>query len=80
MVVTHTIPTARTHILPGQALQAEIVVTFEGSTEFGNPFMARQSYLPDEVYWGYTFVNIVIKPEPGDSRYKVDLRRCEGCC
>lgn len=35
---------------------AEIIVTFEGTTEFGNPFMARQSYLPTEIHWGHKFV------------------------
>ena len=37
-------------------VNAEIIVTFEGTTEFGNPFMARQSYLPTEIHWGHKFV------------------------
>lgn len=32
-----------------EALNAEIIVTFEGTTEFGNPFMTRQSYLAEQV-------------------------------
>ncbi len=32
-----------------QAVSAEIVVTFEASSELGDTFMARQSYLPTEV-------------------------------
>ena len=35
-----------------QALNAELVVTFEGTTEFGNPFMSRRSYLPQDLHWG----------------------------
>lgn len=26
-------------------------MTFEGTTEFGNPFMSRQSYLASEIKW-----------------------------
>jgi hypothetical protein len=37
---------------PAAQVNAEIIVTFEGTTEFGNPFMARQSYLPTEIHWG----------------------------
>ncbi len=36
--------------LPTQA-DAEIIVTFEATTEFGNPFLSRQSYLPNEIHW-----------------------------
>ncbi len=35
---------------PAQA-DAEIIVTFEATTEFGNPFLSRQSYLPNEIHW-----------------------------
>ena len=52
---------------------AEIVVTFEGTTEMGNPFMARQSYLPSEVHWGYEFKRIIIPPKTNDTRYTVDV-------
>lgn len=56
-------------------LMAEIVITFEGTTEFGNPFMARRSYLPHEIHWGEQFCPIIMKPDPGarDKRYGVDL-------
>ncbi len=57
-----------------QALQAEIVVTFEGTTEYGNPFMARQSYLPSEIHWGHQFAKIV-HSTPNDSFYTVDIGR-----
>ena len=45
-----------------KALNAEIIVTFEGTTEVGNPFMARQSYLYTEVQWGAVFEDIILKP------------------
>ena len=56
-------------------LMAEIVITFEGTTEFGNPFMARRSDLPHEIHWGEQFCPIIMKPDPGarDKRYGVDL-------
>lgn len=57
-------------------MNAEIIVTFEGTTEFGNPFMARQSYLASEIHWGYRFVPIIMHPAPGDTHYTVDLARC----
>ena len=50
-------------------VHAEIIVTFEGTTEFGNPFMARQSYLPTEIHWGHKFVSIMGPPPPGQTRY-----------
>jgi len=59
------------------ALSAELVVTFEGTTEMGNPFMARKSYIPEEIYWGHKFKNVVFRPEEGtttsSSFYEVDL-------
>ena len=30
-----------------------------GTTEMGNPFMVRQSYLPHEIHWGHTFQSII---------------------
>ncbi|KAK9916760.1 hypothetical protein WJX75_006642 [Coccomyxa subellipsoidea] len=57
------------------AVNAEIIVTFEGTTEFGNPFMARQSYLPTEIHWGHKFVSIIGVPPPGQTHYKVDISR-----
>jgi len=56
-------------------VNAEIVVTFEGTTEFGNPFMARQSYLMDEIMWGHQFNQIIYHPEPEDTRYRIDFSR-----
>ena len=56
-------------------VNAEIVVTFEGTTEFGNPFMARQSYLMDEIMWGHQFNQIIYQPEPEDTRYRIDFSR-----
>ncbi|KAK2080060.1 hypothetical protein QBZ16_002456 [Prototheca wickerhamii] len=41
------------------AMTAEIVITFEGTTEFGNPFMARRSYVPSDI--------------DGNTRYTIDL-------
>ena len=69
---------ARKACLPDPAwLQggAEVIVTFEGTTEMGNPFMVRQSYLPMEIHWGHSFVSIISKPEPGDTHYYVDMTR-----
>ena len=58
------------------ALGAEIIVTFEGTTEIGNPFMARRSYIPTEIYWGHQFKNIIQKPSPdGDLFYEVNLEK-----
>ena len=51
------------------ALNAELVVTFEGTTEMGNPFMARRSYIPEEIYWGHQFKNVVVRPEDASSGY-----------
>lgn len=56
-------------------VNAELIVTFEGTTEFGNPFMARQSYLPTEIHWGHKFVPILHKPPPGETRYNVDISK-----
>lgn len=56
-----------------QALSAEIVVTFEGTTEFGNPFMARRSYLPGDLHWGYQFAPIITRPMGGETGYGVQL-------
>uniref|UniRef100_A0A1D2A1X4 Uncharacterized protein n=1 Tax=Auxenochlorella protothecoides TaxID=3075 RepID=A0A1D2A1X4_AUXPR len=57
------------------SLNAEIVVTFEGTTEFGNPFMARRSYLPHELHWGEQFLPIIMRPEGSETNkhYGVDL-------
>lgn len=58
-----------------QALNAEVVVTFEGTTEMGNPFMARQSYLSTEIRWGYQFVRCIHRPHNGDTHYRVDTAK-----
>lgn len=58
-----------------EALGAEIVVTFEGTSELGNTFMRRQSYLPSEIHWGCTFVNIIQQAEPGSMQHSIDLSR-----
>ena len=58
-----------------QGVSAEIVVTFEASSELGDTFMARQSYLPSEIHWGHTFVNIIKPPQPPDTQAEVDLSR-----
>lgn len=54
-------------------MRAEIVVTFEGTTEFGNPFMARQSYTALEIHWGSMFKQCVFAPAPGKTHYTVDI-------
>ncbi|KAG2426246.1 hypothetical protein HXX76_013004 [Chlamydomonas incerta] len=58
-----------------EAVSAEIVVTFEASSELGDTFMARQSYLPSEIHWGHTFVNIITPPQPPETQAEVDLSR-----
>ncbi|KAL3154506.1 hypothetical protein ABBQ32_013968 [Trebouxia sp. C0010 RCD-2024] len=58
-----------------KSVNAEIVVTFEGTTEFGNPFMARQSYLMDEIMWGHQFTQIIHPPETDDTKYRIDFSR-----
>ena len=57
-------------------MAAEIIVTFEGTTEMGNPFMARQSYLPSEIRWGYQFVRCIHRPHGTATRYTVDIAKC----
>ena len=54
-------------------VNAEIVITFEGTTEFGNDFMARQSYLPNELRWGHCFKDMLSHPAPGTSQYTIDF-------
>lgn len=56
-------------------VNAEIIVTFEGTTEMGNPFMARQSYLPTEIHWGHSFVPIIFPPPAGQTHYIVDISK-----
>ena len=64
---------------------AEIVVTFHGTTEFGNPFAARRSYLPHDILWGHQFKKMIKAPNPHpnpnnpkakiDTRYIVDVSK-----
>jgi len=57
---------------------AEIVVTFHGTTEFGNPFAARRSYLPHDILWGHQFKRMIKAPAPNqskDTRYLVDVSK-----
>lgn len=44
--------------------------------EMGNPFMARQSYLPSEIHWGHQFCPIIRKPKPPSTRYLIEIERC----
>lgn len=39
----------------------------------GNPFMTRRSYVPEEIFWGYQFKNVVVQPESPDGLYGVNL-------
>ena len=56
---------------------AEIVVSLEATTEFGNPFMARRSFLPWDIVWGAKFARMISAPSPGATapRYVVDIDR-----
>ena len=58
-----------------QALGAEVIVTFEGTSESGAQFMTRQSYLPSEMHWGYVFVEIIHHAKQGDTEHTVDISR-----
>eukprot|EP00882_Tetradesmus_deserticola_P015111 GHRQ01016088.1.p1 GENE.GHRQ01016088.1~~GHRQ01016088.1.p1 ORF type:complete len:387 (+),score=150.80 GHRQ01016088.1:751-1911(+) len=58
-----------------EALGAEIVVTFEGNSELGDTFMTRQSYLPSEIHWGCTFVNIIQQAAAGRVQHAINLSR-----
>uniref|UniRef100_A0A383WNJ7 Inward rectifier potassium channel C-terminal domain-containing protein n=1 Tax=Tetradesmus obliquus TaxID=3088 RepID=A0A383WNJ7_TETOB len=58
-----------------EAVGAEIVVTFEGTSELGDSFMSRQSYLPSEVHWGCTFVNIIQQAGQGHTQHSINLSR-----
>ena len=58
----------------GRSIRAMVVA---GTTEMGNPFMVRQSYLPHEIHWGHTFQSIIGVPPQGQTRYTVDMTRCQ---
>ncbi|XP_043922707.1 G protein-activated inward rectifier potassium channel 3-like isoform X3 [Protopterus annectens] len=53
----------------------EIVVILEGTFETtGQPFQARRSYLPSEIYWGYNFLPIISLSSSGYG-YEIDFSR-----
>jgi hypothetical protein len=54
---------------------AEVVVTFEAVSDFGDSFMVRQSYLTSEIHWGCVFVPITQKAGLGSLQHLVDLSR-----
>jgi Inward rectifier potassium channel C-terminal domain len=54
---------------------AEVVVTFEAVSDFGDTFMVRRSYLPSEIHWGSFFVPITQKAGPGSVQHLADLSR-----
>ena len=78
-IVSHTIdessPLFGLHLKSLEALGAEIVVAFEGSTELGDMFQVRQSYLPQEIHWGCIFAPIISKADRGETQHLVDLSR-----
>lgn len=41
--------------------------------QMGNPFMTRRSYVPEEIFWGHQFQNIVNIPDVANHFYEVDL-------
>lgn len=55
------------------AMQAEVVVTFEAVSDFGDSFMVRQSYLATEIHWGHVFTPITHKAPAGEMRHVVNL-------
>lgn len=58
-----------------QSLGAEVIVTFEGTSESGAQFQTRQSYLPSEIHWGYVFVEIIHHAKQGETQHTVDISR-----
>ena len=63
-----------------QAVNAEVVVVLDGTTEHGDQFMSMRSYLPSEVHWGFTFVPIVRPAQLPSTRHEVDIGRYCCCC
>ncbi|EIE26204.1 E set domain-containing protein [Coccomyxa subellipsoidea C-169] len=57
------------------ALDAEVVVLFEGVTETGALFGGKRSYLPTEIHWGYVFAEITHQSKSASTRHAVDLSR-----
>lgn len=58
-----------------QALGAEIVVAIDAATEHGDQFSTMHSYLPSEIHWGFSFVNIVTPARPPSTHHTVDIGR-----
>ncbi|DBB04690.1 TPA: hypothetical protein ACH3X1_012745 [Trebouxia sp. C0004] len=58
-----------------RSLGAEVIVTFEGTSESGAQFQTRQSYLPSEIHWGYVFVEIIHHAKEGETQHTVDISR-----
>eukprot|EP00873_Tetraselmis_striata_P023378 jgi/Tetstr1/443642/TSEL_031640.t1 len=56
-------------------MSAEVVVTFEGATETGSTFSARQSYMPNEIHWGHMFRQIIKPAVPPDTQHSVSMGR-----
>jgi Inward rectifier potassium channel C-terminal domain len=54
---------------------AEILVSFEGTSDFGDSFAVRRSYLASEILWGRHFAPIVAAAAPGRLRHTADLSR-----
>ncbi|KAJ9515642.1 hypothetical protein QJQ45_021749 [Haematococcus lacustris] len=58
-----------------EALGAEIVIVFRGTTELGDNFHVRQSYLPQEIHWGHVFAPILAYAPQGSTQHTVDVAR-----
>ena len=55
------------------ACGAEVVVSLEGCIDTtGLSFSARQSYLPNEILWGHTFVRVIRRAGPGGAAPPVE--------
>ena len=63
-----------------QALNAEVVVVLDGTTEHGDQFMSVRSYLPSEIHWGFTFAPIISCARGTSTRHEVDIGRCVRHC
>ena len=60
------------NLLSGSRLSG-VMLTGDGT---GNPFMSRQSYLANEIRWGYQFVRCIHRPRNGGTNYIVDTAKC----
>ena len=52
------------------------MVALDACTEHGDQFMTTHSYLPSEIHWGFTFVNIVRKAAPPSTHHTIDIGKC----